>query len=95
IAWNDFVYGISLTSTDAARPVPAALSFFTGASQFEEPTGAISAAAHRGDDPPSSSSSSSSSAGSSRGLTQRRQRIEGPAMAPAARKRTAFDGVED
>ncbi|HIZ35329.1 MAG TPA: carbohydrate ABC transporter permease, partial [Candidatus Ruania gallistercoris] len=45
IAWNDFVYGISLTSTEAARPVPAALSFFTGASQFEEPTGAISAAA--------------------------------------------------
>lgn len=45
IAWNDFVYGISLTSTEAARPVPAALAFFTGASQFEEPTGAISAAA--------------------------------------------------
>jgi len=45
IAWNDFVYGISLTSTDAARPVPAALAFFTGASQFEEPTGSISAAA--------------------------------------------------
>lgn len=45
IAWNDFVYGISLTSTGAARPVPAALAFFTGASQFEEPTGAISAAA--------------------------------------------------
>ncbi|MCT2182673.1 carbohydrate ABC transporter permease [Brevibacterium casei] len=45
IAWNDFVYGISLTSTSAARPVPAALSFFTGASQFEEPAGAISAAA--------------------------------------------------
>ncbi|MPV39044.1 carbohydrate ABC transporter permease [Georgenia subflava] len=45
IAWNDFVYGISLTSTSAARPVPAALSFFTGASQFQEPTGAISAAA--------------------------------------------------
>lgn len=45
IAWNDFVYGISLTSTTTARPVPAALSFFTGASQFEEPTGAISAAA--------------------------------------------------
>ncbi len=45
IAWNDFVYGISLTSTSAARPVPAALAFFTGASQFEEPTGAISAAA--------------------------------------------------
>lgn len=45
IAWNDFVYGISLTSTEAARPVPAALAFFAGASQFEEPTGAISAAA--------------------------------------------------
>ncbi len=45
IAWNDFIYGISLTSTSAARPVPAALAFFTGASQFEEPTGAISAAA--------------------------------------------------
>ena len=45
LAWNDFVYGISLTSTEAARPVPAALAFFTGASQFEQPTGAISAAA--------------------------------------------------
>ncbi len=45
IAWNDFVYGISLTSTEASRPVPAALAFFTGASQFEQPTGAISAAA--------------------------------------------------
>ncbi|TYD00332.1 carbohydrate ABC transporter permease [Arthrobacter echini] len=45
IAWNDFVYGISLTSTETARPVPAALAFFTGASQFEAPTGAISAAA--------------------------------------------------
>jgi len=44
IAWNDFVFGISLTSTDAARPVPAALAFFTGASQFEAPTGAIAAA---------------------------------------------------
>ena len=45
IAWNDFVYGIGLTSTAAARPVPAALAFFTGASQFEAPAGAISAAA--------------------------------------------------
>jgi multiple sugar transport system permease protein len=45
IAWNDFVYGISLTSTGASRPVPAALSAFTGASQFEDPTGGISAAA--------------------------------------------------
>jgi multiple sugar transport system permease protein len=45
IAWNDFVYGISLTSTEAARPVPAALGLFSGASQFESPTGGISAAA--------------------------------------------------
>src|ERR671921_425173 len=45
IAWNDFVYGISLTSTGASRPVPAALGLFSGASQFEDPTGAIAAAA--------------------------------------------------
>ena len=45
IAWNDFVFGIGLTSTSAARPVPAALGFFTCASQFEDPAGAISAAA--------------------------------------------------
>ncbi len=45
IAWNDFVYGISLTSTGASRPVPAALGLFSGASQFESPVGAISAAA--------------------------------------------------
>ena len=44
-AWNDFVFAISLTSTDRARPVPAALAFFTGASQFQEPAAAISAAA--------------------------------------------------
>jgi multiple sugar transport system permease protein len=44
-AWNDFVFGISLTSSEAARPVPASLAFFTGASQFTQPTAAISAAA--------------------------------------------------
>jgi multiple sugar transport system permease protein len=43
--WNDFVFGVSLTSTNNARPVPAALAFFTGASQFQEPTAAIAAAA--------------------------------------------------
>ena len=42
-AWNDFVFAMSLTS-DQARTVPAALAFFTGASQFESPTGAICAA---------------------------------------------------
>ena len=44
-AWNDFLFANTLTSTDAARTVPAALAFFTGASQFEDPTGVISAAA--------------------------------------------------
>ena len=44
-AWNDFVFGISLTATDRARPVPAALAFFTGETFFEQPTAAISAAA--------------------------------------------------
>jgi multiple sugar transport system permease protein len=44
-AWNDFVFGISLTATDRARPVPAALAFFTGASFFQQPTAAIAAAA--------------------------------------------------
>src|SRR4028119_1950775 len=39
IAWNDFIYGISLTSTGASRPVPAALGLFSGASPFEQPTG--------------------------------------------------------
>ena len=44
-AWNDFLFANTLTSTDNARTVPAALAFFTGASQFEEPTGVIAAAA--------------------------------------------------
>jgi multiple sugar transport system permease protein len=44
-AWNDFVFGISLTASDAARPVPAALAFFTGESFFKQPTAAIAAAA--------------------------------------------------
>lgn len=44
-AWNDFLFAISLTSSDASRTVPAALAFFTGESQFTQPTGNISAAA--------------------------------------------------
>jgi multiple sugar transport system permease protein len=43
--WNDFLFAISLTSTERSRTVPVALSFFTGDSQFEDPTGSISAAA--------------------------------------------------
>ncbi len=44
-AWNDFLFANTLTSTNAARTVPATLAFFTGASQFEQPIGVISAAA--------------------------------------------------
>ncbi|MEU1288648.1 carbohydrate ABC transporter permease [Kitasatospora sp. NPDC005856] len=43
--WNDFLFAISLTSTTSARTVPAAIAFFTGSSQFEQPTGSIAAAA--------------------------------------------------
>ncbi|QIZ36070.1 carbohydrate ABC transporter permease [Saccharopolyspora sp. ASAGF58] len=43
--WNDFLFAISLTSTENSRTVPVALQFFTGDSQFEDPTGSISAAA--------------------------------------------------
>ena len=43
--WNDFLFAISLTSTERARTVPAAIAFFTGSSQFEPPTGSIAAAA--------------------------------------------------
>ncbi|RNI21526.1 carbohydrate ABC transporter permease [Flexivirga caeni] len=43
-AWNDFVFSSNLTA-QSAQTVPAALNFFTGASQFVQPTGAICAAA--------------------------------------------------
>jgi multiple sugar transport system permease protein len=43
--WNEFLLAITLTATTASRTAPAALSFFTGASQFAVPTGSISAAA--------------------------------------------------
>lgn len=43
-AWNDFMFALSLTSTDHARTVPAVLAFFTGASRFQQPTSAIAAA---------------------------------------------------
>ncbi len=44
-AWNDFLFAISLTSTDRARTAPAAIAFFQGTSQFQQPTGQIAAAA--------------------------------------------------
>src|ERR1700730_17393470 len=44
-AWNEFAFAVALTSTSRSRTVPAALAFFNGASQFQQPTGAIAAAA--------------------------------------------------
>jgi len=43
-AWNEFLFAITLTSTPDRRPVPAAIAFFTGSTQFEIPLGTISAA---------------------------------------------------
>ena len=42
--WNEFLFAITLTSSPTARTVPAAIAFFTGATQFEVPLGTISAA---------------------------------------------------
>jgi multiple sugar transport system permease protein len=44
-AWNDFIFAITLTSTEASRTVPAGLAFFSGESQFTLPIGSIAAAA--------------------------------------------------
>jgi len=44
-AWNDFIFAITLTSTERARTVPAGLAFFSGESQFSLPIGSIAAAA--------------------------------------------------
>jgi multiple sugar transport system permease protein len=42
--WTDFVFAISLTSTSNSQTVPAAIAFFSGASQFQTPIGSIAAA---------------------------------------------------
>lgn len=44
-AWNEFVLAISLTSTTSARTVPAQMSFFVGADQFNPPYSQLAAAA--------------------------------------------------
>jgi multiple sugar transport system permease protein len=44
-AWNDFIFAVSLTSTTHSQTVPAAISSFPGASQFQTPIGSIAAAA--------------------------------------------------
>ncbi|MGH3784926.1 MAG: carbohydrate ABC transporter permease [Pseudonocardiaceae bacterium] len=43
--WNDFLFAVSLTSTEASQTTTVAIAQFTGASDFTEPTGSISAAA--------------------------------------------------
>jgi multiple sugar transport system permease protein len=43
-AWNEFLLAITLTSSQSARTVPAAIAFFTGSTQFEQPLGTIAAA---------------------------------------------------
>jgi multiple sugar transport system permease protein len=43
-AWNEFLLAITLTTSTSARTVPAAIAFFTGSTQFEQPLGTISAA---------------------------------------------------
>jgi multiple sugar transport system permease protein len=43
--WNDFLFAVSLTSTEASQTTTVAIGQFTGASEFTEPTGSISAAA--------------------------------------------------
>jgi multiple sugar transport system permease protein len=43
-AWNEFLLAVTLTSTPKARTVPAAIAFFTGSTQYEQPLGTISAA---------------------------------------------------
>ncbi len=44
-AWNDLLLALSLTATKAAITAPVAIVNFSGASQFEEPTGSIAAGA--------------------------------------------------
>jgi len=43
--WNEFLLAVTLTSSSRARTVPAAIAFFTGATEHEVPYGSISAAA--------------------------------------------------
>jgi multiple sugar transport system permease protein len=43
-AWNEFLLSITLTSQASRRPVSAAITFFTGSTQFQIPIGTISAA---------------------------------------------------
>jgi multiple sugar transport system permease protein len=43
--WNDFLFAVSLTSTEASQTTTVAIASFSGNSEFTEPTGPISASA--------------------------------------------------
>jgi multiple sugar transport system permease protein len=43
-AWNEFLLAVTLTSSSKARTVPAAIAFFTGATEHDVPYGSIAAA---------------------------------------------------
>jgi multiple sugar transport system permease protein len=43
-AWNEFLLAVTLTSSSRARTVPAAIAFFTGATEHEVAYGSIAAA---------------------------------------------------
>ena len=92
--WNDFLFAISLTSSDASRTVPAALAFFTGESSFTAPTGSIAAAAPGAIRARSSSPGSPLSSSNSRTVRGSRRASQspkpshtscGPSSTPAAR----------
>jgi trehalose/maltose transport system permease protein len=43
-AWNEFLFALTFTSSNAQRTVPVAIALISGASQFETPWGNIMAA---------------------------------------------------
>lgn len=43
-AWNEFLFAVTFTLTDAAKTVPVSIAEFSGASQYELPWGTITAA---------------------------------------------------
>ena len=44
VAWNEFLFALTFTSSNATRTVPVAIALLSGASQFEIPWGTIMAA---------------------------------------------------
>lgn len=43
-AWNEFLFAVTFTLTDAAKTVPVSIAGFSGSSQYELPWGTITAA---------------------------------------------------